>query len=146
MMSNPAECYTGGAKTHGLAEKGRNLTGLGQQSLRLEITASSSLATFPIRRFAANSPCICCVSRLNLKKLYALQGQEDGAELKTKADPSLRRPRTTDVRKKKRPAAVREDKFFFGPVMARLKAPDEAKSRSLGCACLRRQARDDKFR
>src|SRR5260370_15147831 len=142
MMSNPAECYTGGAKTHGLAEKGRNLTGLGQQSLRLEITASSSLATFPIRRFAANSPCICCVSRLNLKNLYALQSQENGVELKTKADPSLRRPRTTDVRKKKRPAAVREDKFFFVPVMPRLKAPDEPKSRSVRSSSLPSQDPD----
>ncbi len=31
---------------------------------------------------------------------------------KRKADPSLRRPRTENVRRKKRPAAVRDDKFF----------------------------------
>src|SRR5258707_15845810 len=31
---------------------------------------------------------------------------------KREADPSLRRPRTENVRRKKRPAAVRDDKFF----------------------------------
>src|SRR5216684_3153030 len=78
------------------------------------------------RAFAANSPCISGISRLNLKGVCALRHRglkatatrfygprEHGAEGKSRSLPA--QAAHEDVRKKKRPTPVRDDNFFVGP-------------------------------